>query len=118
MLSNVTNQDDLQPGLVLDHRYVIRTVIDPGQFVQVYLVEDLRYQKDCILTEFIFRNAGEREIVETELEEKFDSINQGQFGGITAPKELFGEGGKTLDFAEDFRGNSDPRIASIATSFE
>jgi len=47
MLSNVTNQDDLQPGLVLDHRYVIRTVIDPGQFVQVYLVEDLRYQKDC-----------------------------------------------------------------------
>lgn len=104
MLSNVTNWDGLQLGSVLDHRYVIRTVIDPGQFVQVYLVEDLRYQKDCILTEFIFRNAGEREIVETELEEKFDSINQGQFGGITAPKELFGEGGRLLILQKTFEG--------------
>jgi hypothetical protein len=105
MLSNVTNQDDLQPGLVLDHRYVIETVIDRGSFVQVYSVKDLSCQKPCFLTQFIFRNAGQREIVLYELEKKFPpSINQGQFGGIAPPEELFGEGGRLLILQKTFEG--------------
>ena len=56
MLSNVTNWDGLQLGSVLDHRYVIRTVIDPGQFVQVYLVEDLRFFGFCYAIDGVIRN--------------------------------------------------------------
>ena len=71
---------------------MIKKLIEPGVFIQVYLLEDLHYQKDCLLTAFIFKNVEQTNNVEKELQEQFNPVEQEELKNITVSKKFLSNG--------------------------